>query len=107
MSRLGKHVADLKIAERIPQTFGLAGFKILGGDLERCRIALVVVHAHTDDILEHASYPIVFETELAGQVECFDVVEFHRLLRDLFGKFVLRRRKCKRKLVGNGNAGDH
>ena len=107
VARLGKHVANLEIAERIPQTFGLAGFKILGGDLERCRIALVVVHAHADDVLEHAADTVVFEAKLAGQIESFNVIEFHRLLRHLFGKCILRRRKCKRKFVGKRNAGNH
>ena len=90
MARLGKHVAYLEIAERIPQAFGLAGLEILGGDLERRGVPLVVVHAHADDVLEHAAHAVVFKAELAGQVECLDVVEFHRLLRDLLGKFILR-----------------
>ena len=106
MPRLREHIANLKIAKRIPEALSLAGFEILGGHLERCGIALVVVHAHADDVLEYAADAIVFKAKLAGQVECFNVVEFHRLLRHLFGEFVLRRRKSKRKLVGKRDAGD-
>ena len=104
MARFQKNIPDFVIAESVPKPFGLAGFQILRSRLQRNGIALVVVQAYANDVLEKAAHTVIFQAELTRQIERLDIVEFHCLLRNLFCERILRRRKSKRRPIGKYQA---